>query len=122
VAVGLADRDYMKAEGWQREQRDRLADWQWRTFPRRWRHATKRQRLAGYAAVAVLTLVPGVAVGYAAGAKVGPFKPEPLLVWGGESFNGRVEFEAWLVVRGGSYQDWAAKHPDAAAKLERRLP
>jgi hypothetical protein len=122
--VGLADRDYMKAESWQREQRDRLAEWQWRNFPSRWRHATKRQRLVGYVAAAAIALVPGVAVGYAAGAKVGPFKPgpEPLLVWGGESFNSRVEFEAWLVLRGGSYQTWAARHPTAAAKLEGRLP
>jgi hypothetical protein len=33
-----------------------------------------------------------------------------------------VEFEAWLVLRGGSYQEWASKHPSAAAKLESRAP
>jgi hypothetical protein len=124
LGMGLADRDYMKAESWQRDQRQRLAARQWRNFPRPWRNATPRQQLTRYVLVAAITLAPGAAVGYAAGAKVGPFKPatEPLLVWGGESFNSRVEFEAWLVPRGGSYEAWAAKHPAAAARLEGRFP
>lgn len=121
-SVGLADRDYMKAESWQRDQRQRLAEWQWRRFPRPWQNASPRQRLARYTIVVVVALAPGAAIGYAAGAQVGPFAPAPLLVWSGESFNNRADFEAWLDVRGGSYAGWAAKHPAAAAKLEGRRP
>ena len=116
--MGLADRDYMKSERWQREQRRRLAEWQWQRFPRPWRDATPRQQLSRYLLVAVIALVPGAAVGYAAGAKVGPFAPEPLIVWGGEEFTSKADFESWLVARGGSYQAWAANHPFAAAKIE----
>lgn len=114
--VGLADRDYMKAESWQRDQRQRLAAWQWRTWAR-WSKQSPRQRLARYALVALIALAPGAAVGYAAGARIGPFAPEPVLVWGGESFTSRAQFEHWLAARGGSYAAWAEKHPAAAARL-----
>jgi hypothetical protein len=117
--MGLADREYMKAESWQREQRRRLAAWQWRTMP--WlRPNTSRARLVRYVVVAAVAVAPAVAVGYAAGAKVGPFAPEPLLVWGGVEFESQTEFEAWLRLRGGSYRAWSTKHPAAAAKLEHR--
>ena len=116
--MGLADRDYMKSERWQREQRQRLAEWQWgRKFPRPWPNATRQQRLARYAIMAALALAPGTAIGYAAGAKVGPFAPDPLLVWGGTTFDSKAEFEAWLSARGRSYEIWADKHPAVAARL-----
>jgi hypothetical protein len=117
--VGLADRDYTKAEPWQREQRERLAEWQWRRFP--WSAGVSRRgRFVGYLVAAVLATGPAVAIGYAVGAEIGPFAPEPLLVWGGHEFESKGDFEAWLRAHGGSYEGWAAKHPAAAAKLETR--
>jgi hypothetical protein len=117
--MGLVDREYMKAERWQREQRQRLAAWQWRRFPRT-RRANARGRVAQYVIVAAIACALAIAIGYAAGSRVGPFAAEPLLVWSGEEFNSKAEFEPWLRIRGGSYRAWAAKHPAAAAKLERR--
>jgi hypothetical protein len=117
--VALENRDYMKAEGWQRRQRERLATWQWRTFPRR--SSARRGGFATYAVVALLALMPGLLIGYAAGAGLGPFAPHdrPALMWGGESFESRAEFEAWLAVRGIPYAVWAQQHPAAAAMLDR---
>ena len=118
--MGLADRDYSKADRWQREQRERLAAWQSREFRGPWRNASRRRRLAGYAIVASVVAVPAAGIGYAAGANVGPFAPKPVLVWSGVEFNSKSEFQTWLRGRGLSYGQWAARHPAAAAKLERR--
>ena len=118
--MAAVDRDYMKSEGWQREQRGRLAAWQWRKLGYRRVRATPRRRLVRYGIVAALALAPGAALGYAAGADLGPFAPEPLLVWGGESFTSKADFRSWLSGRGVTYAEWAANHPVAAAKLERR--
>ena len=113
--MGLADRDYMKSERWQREQRQRLAEWHWQKLPKPWPTASRGQRLARYAIIAILALVPGAAIGYAAGAELGPFaSSEPVLVWGGERFSSKAAFEVWLTARGRSYESWAAKHPAAA--------
>jgi hypothetical protein len=115
--MGLADRDYMKAESWQRDQRQRLAAWQWRTW--RGQSARRTSRALAYAVV-----IPALAVaaggGYAYGAKIGPFALDlgPALIWGGQEFESRAQFEAWLAERGVSYGTWAAKHPTAAARLE----
>ena len=38
------------------------------------------------------------------------------LVWGDGVFANRLELEAWLRIRGVSYESWAKKHP-AAVKL-----
>jgi hypothetical protein len=116
--MGLADRDYMKAKTWQREQRDRLAAWQWRTWRRDRTARGRRRRLASAVAAAILMLAAG-AVGYAAGAEIGPFAPSPVVVWGGKEFSSKAQFEQWLTGRGGSYTKWARKHPTAAARLER---
>ena len=115
--MGLADRDYMKAESWQCRQRERLEAWHSRRTPPR-AETSRRQRLAPYAAVAVIAIVPASIIGYAAGAKRGPFAPGPALIWGGEAFTSKADFAKWLQDRGGSYATWARNHPAVAAQLE----
>ena len=55
-----------------------------------------RRNVATYTAVAVVALGIGAGIGYAVAEDVGPFAPAPLLVWGGEEFTDRPEFERWL--------------------------
>ena len=42
------------------------------------------------------------------------------LVWGDGVFANRLELEAWLRIRGVSYESWARKHPAAVKLLEKQ--
>lgn len=44
------------------------------------------------------------------------------LVWGDGVFANRLELEAWLRIRGVSYESWARKHPAAVKLLNQRDP
>jgi hypothetical protein len=44
---------------------------------------------------------------------------EPVrVVWAGRVFTSRAELTDWLEQRGRSYEDWAARHPKAASRVE----
>ena len=118
--MGLADRDYMKAESWQREQRKRLADWQWRSMPDG--QAARRSPLPAVLAVAAAVLIAG-GLGYmfAGGFERDPEPTPAVMVWGGKTFTSKAQFKQWLAQRGKSYPDWAQNHPAAAARVD-RLP
>ena len=42
------------------------------------------------------------------------------LVWGDGVFANKLELEAWLRIRGVSYESWARKHPAAVKLLEKQ--
>ena len=42
------------------------------------------------------------------------------LVWGNGVFANRLELEAWLRIRGVSYESWARKHPAAVKLLQKQ--
>lgn len=70
-------------------------------------------------AVAAAILVVTLVVAFMPGAvKSDPSPPGQTgaLVWGNGVFANKLELEAWLRIRGVSYESWARKHP-AAVKL-----
>jgi hypothetical protein len=40
------------------------------------------------------------------------------VVWAGRVFTSRADLMDWLEQRGRSYEDWAARHPKAASRIE----
>jgi hypothetical protein len=42
------------------------------------------------------------------------------LVWGNGVFANKLELEAWLRIRGASYEAWARKHPSAVKLLKKK--
>lgn len=76
-------------------------------------------------ALAVLSLPGILAGGFAFGTStlVGRDPaPTQWVVWGGEAFSNPGELAQWLRARGLAYETWAARHPNAAARLEGRRP
>jgi hypothetical protein len=68
----------------------------------------------------VLYLVLGVALASAFGSgsiRIGG-DSDAWVEWGVRGFSTREELSSWLAARGGTYEEWARKHPDAAAQLE----
>jgi hypothetical protein len=72
-------------------------------------------------AIAGAILVVTLAVAFLPrGVKSDPSPPGQTgaLVWGNGVFANKLELEAWLRIRGVSYETWAKKHPAAVKLLE----
>ena len=71
------------------------------------------------AAILVVTLVVAFVPG---GLKGDPSPPGQTgaLVWGDGVFANKLELEAWLRIRGVSYESWARKHPRAVKLLAKQ--
>jgi hypothetical protein len=71
--------------------------------------------------VVYLMLVVAVALAFGSGTvRLGDDRLETSVTWGGRVLDSRQELSSWLAARGTTYEEWARKHPDAAARIELR--
>jgi hypothetical protein len=69
--------------------------------------------------LAIVLTAAAVAAGGADAAAVDAAERRAL-VWGGELHSGPESLARWLAARGAEYEEWAERHPEAAARLEGR--
>ena len=68
-----------------------------------------------------LLLVIAIAVAFGSGrVRLGDDSLETSVVWGGRVLDSPAEVSSWLAARGVTYEEWARKHPAAAARIELR--
>jgi hypothetical protein len=112
--VGIWDRDYMKSPSWRRRQ----AAWEAGASSH-----SGAWRGRGRWILFPLLVVSAVTAGYAIRVmdeqeRLNPFRSEPTVTWGGESFYSKREFVGWLAERGIDYRQWSKRHPAVASRLE----
>jgi hypothetical protein len=91
-----------------------------RVAPPKRRSRVPWQVVLPWAVAAAILIVTLVVVFMPGGVKSDPSPPGQAgaLVWGNGVFANKLELEAWLRIRGVSYESWARKHPNAVKLLK----